>query len=64
MYHILVLDYTRETAKRFETEKAARQYADEKVELWPSHAISIIGFVDQLSMLNWIEDKLEEWVIY
>lgn len=64
MYKILVVNYASRIAKAFATEKAARQYAAEKVDLWGHGNVSIIEFVNERSLANWAEDKLEdEWVV-
>jgi len=64
MKNILVVNYASRMAKAFADEKAALQYADEKVELWGYGYISVIGFVDERSLEYWVEkDFTEDWVV-
>jgi hypothetical protein len=64
MRNILVVNYASRMGKKFGDENSAKLYADEKVDLWGHGQISIIGFVDERSMAQWVKDKLgEEWVI-
>ena len=64
MRNILVVNYASRRGKKFGDENSAKQYADEKVELWGHGQISIIGFVDERSLAHWVEDKLEDgWIV-
>lgn len=64
MYKILVINYASRIVKAFATEKAARQYASEKVDLWGHGEISIIEFVDEQTLNTWVEnDFTGDWVV-
>ena len=64
MYKILVVNYASRTAKAFATEKAARQYASEKIDLWGHGEVSIIEFVNEETLNTWVEnDFTDDWVI-
>ena len=64
MYKILVINYASRIVKAFATEKAAKQYAAEKIDLWGQDDITIIEFVDEQTLNTWVKnDFTGDWVV-